>query len=140
MAKRTPKYQTNIQHAQGPVIGEHNTVNQHFYAGIPALSTDYASRIQNFLSEYLGTPEQPAPFRGRDADLARLDAWLDDPKAPPYAFLAAPARRGKPALLVQWSQRLLNQIFLQPYIRFEEEVLSRLCGMYRLSHISCYPF
>jgi hypothetical protein len=68
--------------------------------------TDYAARIQNFLTEYLGTPERPVPFGGRDDALARIDAWLDNPRASPYRLLAAPAGRGKSALLVRWVQRL----------------------------------
>lgn len=119
----TPKYQTTIHNGKGTVIGEGNIVINHFSGGISILSTDYASRIQNFLTEYLGTPDQPVPFGGRDADLARLDAWLEDPKAPPYALLAAPAGRGKSALLVQWTQRLLERqdlavVFFPISIRF----------------------
>jgi hypothetical protein len=60
MPQRTPKYQTHIHHAQGPVIGDHNTVINHFAGSISTLSTYYASRIQNFLTEYLGTPGQPS--------------------------------------------------------------------------------
>jgi hypothetical protein len=97
--------------------------------GIAALPTDYAARIQNFLTEYLGTPERPVPFGGRDADLAHLDAWLDDPHAAPYLLLAAPAGRGKSALLVRWVQRLLTRkdlglAFVPVSIRFRTNLAS----------------
>jgi hypothetical protein len=69
------------------IHGSHNVIN-FIVQGIVTLPTDYATRIQNFLTEYLGTLERPVPFGGREADLARLDAWLDDPTAPPYLLLA----------------------------------------------------
>src|SRR5579883_959455 len=125
MSDDSARYHPSIQQGYGTIVGNYNTITQHFhfYAGVPTLSTDYAHRIQNFLTEYLGTPGQPVPFGGRDADLARLDAWLEDPKAPPYALLAAPAGRGKSALLVQWTQRLLRRqdlavVFFPISIRF----------------------
>ncbi|HEX8221477.1 MAG TPA: hypothetical protein VF914_19980 [Chloroflexia bacterium] len=76
-------------------------------AGLSRLATDYSSRVRRFLDEYVGTPDEPVPFGGRDEELASLDAWLDDPEAPPYKLAAAPAGRGKSALLVHWSRRLL---------------------------------
>src|SRR5262249_23270322 len=94
-----------------------------YVQGINALSIDYAARIQNFLIEYLGTAKDPVPFDGREADLARLDAWLENPESPPYLLLVAPAGRGKSALLVPWSSRLLRRadvavVFLPVSIRF----------------------
>jgi hypothetical protein len=74
--------------------------------GIAALPADYASRVQAFLAEYLGTDRRPVPFGGRDTEMAQLDAWLDGADAPPYLLLAGPAGRGKSALLVRWTQRL----------------------------------
>jgi hypothetical protein len=125
MSDSSPHYHASIQHGYGTVIGDYSNITQHFHfsTGIATLSTDYAHRIQNFLTEYLGTPKQPVPFGGRNADLTRLDAWLDDPKAPPYALLTAPAGRGKSALLVQWSQQLLKRrdlavVFFPISIRF----------------------
>src|SRR5512140_4005206 len=76
--------------------------------GIDRLPTRYDGRVQNFLHYYLGTPEDPAPFGGRQADLQALDAWLDDPKTPRYSLMAAQAGRGKSALLTQWVIRLTN--------------------------------
>jgi hypothetical protein len=46
------------------------------------------------------------PFGGRDAELARLDRWLEDPAAPRNLLITAPAGRGKTALLVRWLDRL----------------------------------
>lgn len=68
--------------------------------GINLLPYDYDQRIQNFLTEYLGTESHPVPFGGRDEALKMLDAWLAE--TTPYLLLAAPAGRGKSALLVRW--------------------------------------
>lgn len=100
-----------------------------FTTGIATLPTDYAARIQNFLTEYLGTASRPVPFGGRDADLARLDAWLDHASTPPYLMLTAPAGRGKSALLVRWCQRLLARqdlaiVFIPVSIRFRTNLAS----------------
>lgn len=73
------------------------------------LATRYDSRVQNFLEYYLGAKDHPAPFGGRASDLAALDAWLNDPAAPPYASLIAPAGRGKSALLAHWVTRLASR-------------------------------
>ena len=90
--------------------------------GIVALPADYASRIQNFLVDYLGSERVSVPFGGRSADLARLDAWLDAPQQP-YTLLAAPAGRGKSALVSRWTSSLLARpeiitIFMPVSIRF----------------------
>ena len=105
------------------VIGDRNVVVQNFTAGLTALATDYGLRVENFLSDYLGTAEQPMPFGGRDRELRALDDWLADPAAPRYLLLAAPAGRGKSALLVQWLRRLatrpdVNVAFAPISIRF----------------------
>jgi hypothetical protein len=68
--------------------------------GIHLLPYDYDQRIQNFLGEYLGSDQHPVPFGGRDDALKMLDNWLAD--TTPYLLLAAPAGRGKSALLVRW--------------------------------------
>ena len=73
---------------------------------IQRVKFDYASRIRNFLTEYLGTPGQPVPFGGREPQMAILNQWLSNTTATPYALLAAPAGRGKSALLVRWLQTL----------------------------------
>jgi len=110
--------------SQGPVIGDYNFVIQNFVSGLTILPTEYASYIKNFLLEYLGTPTQPTLFGGREIELAELDRWLADPAASPYRFLCAPAGRGKSALLVHWSKRLLARddqavIFMPVSVRFD---------------------
>jgi hypothetical protein len=79
------------------ILGNQNVVNV-LVQGVNRLPTDYANRIQNFLIEYLGTPEHPVPFGGRERDIAHLDEWLADPQASPYLLLATLAGRGKSAL------------------------------------------
>ncbi len=93
-------------HVAGDVVAgdKHVTINNYFTGGLEAPRSDAA--VRNFLAYYVGTPDQPAPFGGRAADLAALDAWLADPAAPPYALLAAPAGRGKSGLLAHWVTRL----------------------------------
>ena len=90
--------------------------------GIHSVYSDLAVRIQNFLSEHLGTSEFSVPFGGRAVELASLDKWLED-DGPPYLLLTAPAGRGKSALLVHWSQQLLARqdvaiVFIPVSIRF----------------------
>lgn len=82
----------------------HWLFDRYITQGIAALSAPFAERIQSFLTEYTGTVDQPIPFGGRDADLERLTLWLADANGPPLLMLAAPAGRGKSALLVHWSR------------------------------------
>lgn len=98
-------------------------------AGIDALPNDYAGRIQNFLVEYLGTERRPVPFGGRNEDLATLDRWLARGDGAPYALLAAPAGRGKSALVAHWSRLLtvrpnVISVFLPVSIRFRTNLAS----------------
>ncbi len=82
-----------------PVLPHRNPIVE----GINLLPYDYDQRIQNFLGEYLGSDAHPVPFGGRDDALKMLDNWLAD--TTPYLLLAAPAGRGKSALLVRWLDR-----------------------------------
>ena len=107
----------------------HRWIMDLFVYGISSLTTDYSVRIRNFITEYLGTPELPVPFGGRDSDLRNLNTWLDDREAPPYMLMAAPAGRGKSALLVNWSQQLLTRndlavVFVPVSIRFRTNLAS----------------
>src|SRR5579883_1592181 len=70
--------------------------------GLRDLPTDDVARVQHFLAEYLGDARHPVPFGGRERDFERLDTWLANRQAPPYLLLAAPAGRGKSALLLRW--------------------------------------
>jgi len=106
----------------GDVVGRDKITN-YLIQGINGLSTDYSDRIKNFIVEYLGTPDKPVPFGGRQTELAALDAWLADPAAPPYALIAAEAGRGKSALLTRWMQSVLERdlahvVFIPISIRF----------------------
>jgi len=100
-----------------PVLPRRNPIVE----GIHLLPYDYDQRIQNFLTEYLGTDAHPVPFGGRDDALKMLDTWLA--QTTPYLLLAAPAGRGKSALLVRWLDSLkarddLALAFVPVSIRF----------------------
>ena len=108
---------------EGDKVAGHKITVQ-FVEGITRLSPPYANRIQNFLDTYLGTPENPIPFGGRNDELEVLDEWLLDENAPPYALIAAEAGRGKSALLAQWSRRVIENewahvVFIPISIRFD---------------------
>lgn len=95
--------------------------------GIHLLPYGYDFRIQNFLAEYLGTREQPEPFGGRENALKQLDKWLDGDTQ--RLLLAAPAGRGKSALLVRWLDRLtcrddLAIAFVPVSVRFRTNLSS----------------
>ncbi len=95
--------------------------------GIHLLPNGYDFRIQNFLTEYLGTPEQPEPFGGRDEALKTLENWLEGDSQ--RLLLAAPAGRGKSALLVRWLGRLLARedlalVFVPVSVRFRTNLAS----------------
>jgi trypsin-like peptidase len=83
-------------------------VSDNLTAGIGQIQPTYTTRVANFLTDYLGTPSEPEPFGGRTQELDQLDAWLADGNAEPYLLVAAPAGRGKSALLAQWC-RILSE-------------------------------
>jgi len=104
-------------------VDDFNTVVNTLTEGLRELPTDYAARVKNFLAEYLGSPRHPVPFGGRVEEFDYLDGWLADQDAPSYLLLAAPAGRGKSALLLRWCQRLLARpdfaaIYFPVSIRF----------------------
>jgi V8-like Glu-specific endopeptidase len=95
--------------------------------GIHLLPHGYDFRIQNFLTEYLGMPKQPEPFGGREDVLRQLDEWLDGDTQ--RLLLAAPAGRGKSALLVRWLDHLLYRddlaiVFVPVSVRFRTNLSS----------------
>jgi hypothetical protein len=76
----------------GDVVGRDKIIIN-LTRGLDELATRYDSRVQNFLEYYLGAKDHPAPFGGRAADLAALDAWLDDlavTTSPSHCEAAAP--------------------------------------------------
>ena len=92
---------------------------QALLTGIRGIPLDYSTLIHNFLTDYL-----KAPFGGRDQHLAKLDEWLHDQTAPPYALLSAEAGRGKSALLVHWAasveaRSLAHVAFIPISLRYE---------------------
>ena len=98
-------------------------------AGLRRLSTDYASRVQAFVTEYVGGPDRPVPFGGRGPELHTLTEWLADAAAPRYLLIAAGAGKGKSALLVRWARELLTRsdvapIFFPISIRFRTNLAS----------------
>lgn len=108
--------------------------------GIHLLPNGYDFRIQNFLSEYLGSPEQPEPFGGREDALKALDDWLDGDTQ--RLVLAAPAGRGKSALLVRWLDRLIARedlalVFVPVSVRFRTNLASTFFASLaaRLAHL-----
>ena len=76
-------------------------------AGRIAAST-FAGLIENYLQMYLITEDgqQKVPFGGRQKEINLLDRWLEDPQSASRFLVAAPAGRGKSALLVNWLERL----------------------------------
>ncbi|MEO0935553.1 MAG: ATP-binding protein [Cyanobacteria bacterium J06641_2] len=116
--------------ATGMKVGEiKGSVTIYQTGSVASLSPDYATRIQNFFNEYSGTPKEPVPFGGREQEIELLDTWLDNDKAPPYLLLAAPAGRGKSALLVNWNKHLLAKqniavVFFPVSIRFRTNLAS----------------
>ncbi len=114
--------------AQGNIILTGDILIQTITQGIRTLPTNYATKIENFIHAYLGTPQEPVPFGGRDAALRSLNTWLEDPNAPPRLLLTAPAGRGKSALLVRWlaalEQETLEKVFVPISIRYETNLAS----------------
>src|SRR5258707_5871792 len=86
-----------------------NTTVETLTEGLRELPTDDVARVRHFLAEYLGNTRHPVPFGGRARDFERLTHWLTEDGGPPYALLAAPAGRGKSALLLRWCQQLLTR-------------------------------
>jgi hypothetical protein len=73
--------------------------------GLGGLPGSPVTSVQQFLAQYLGRPDAPVPFGGREAELASLDRWLEEHDHP-YALVVAGAGRGKSALLAQWANRV----------------------------------
>lgn len=101
--------------------------------------------VQQFLHQYLGTVAVPAPFGGRDAEMAALDHWLGD-DACPFAVMAARAGRGKSALVTRWAARLARSattdvIVVPISIRFDTALSPAAISILgaRLRHIDADP-
>ncbi len=104
--------------------------------------------IQNFFIHYQGTPSSPVAFGGRQSTLEALDAWFDNSEEAPYLLLAAPAGRGKSAVLVRWSERLAGRtgvttVFVPISVRFNTNlsrvVFSSLVSQLAAAHGDAAP-
>ncbi len=62
--------------------------------------------VENFVNSHLKGPGGRLPFAGRAAELAALNAWLDDPDAPGYHLISGQAGTGKSTLLMRWVEDL----------------------------------
>ncbi len=101
--------------------------------GLLGLPGSPLNGVEQFLREYLGTPEMPAPFGGRQVQLAELDHWLAS-STHPYALLVAEAGRGKSALLTRWvtavaDERRAEVVFVPISIRFSTSLKSTTLGL-----------
>lgn len=87
----------------------------------------YRGYIQAFRQHYLASGQLAAqPFGGRDVECERLDNWLVDIAAPNRYLITAPTARGKSALLVQWTERLVSDttwavVFVPISLRFSTD-------------------
>ena len=114
----------NAQPGRDFVGRDQITIRNYFTGGLGRLPIDYSARIEEFLLEYLGSRRKQVPFGGRATQLAELDGWLDDRRAPPYYLMIAEAGRGKSALVCRWQTQILTRpdvdvIFVPISIRFE---------------------
>jgi len=102
---------------------------RHLARGLASLATDYRSRVQAFLSVYLGGRDRHVPFGGRAREMCELDDWLNDAEAPRFMLVTAGAGKGKSALLVRWTRTLLARddvapVFFPISIRFRTNLAS----------------
>jgi hypothetical protein len=81
------------------VTGSYNLLVQF---GLTPTPPTYRGLIRRFLQAYLGSPQAPVPFGGRDAQIVQLNQWLAEPDATSNLLVTAPAGRGKTSLLVHW--------------------------------------
>ena len=102
---------TDASRAQIGVLGDDARVygGIHFYTSptrsLALLPFNLGTNIRNFLLNYLGTEDRPVPFGGRHDALARLEQWRTQSDKR-FLLLAAPAGRGKSALLAHWADGL----------------------------------
>jgi hypothetical protein len=76
----------------------------------PLAEAPAAGAINNFLHHYLGDPDSPVPFGGRDSTLNALVAWLDQDPEHPYSLVTSQAGRGKSALVSRLWGRLMDSV------------------------------
>lgn len=105
------------------------------------LFPQFKTSIENFLISYLGTYKEQVPFGGRDEQLSHLEEWRSL-STRQRLLLVAPAGRGKSALLVRWSQMLVNRddvavLFMPISARFgtNRDEVTFACLAVRLAHL-----
>ena len=110
--------------------------------GLNAVPSTASGGFRLFLREYLGLPDEPVPFGGREESLNALDAWFGNPGTP-YGLLVAPAGRGKSALLARWCSDVASDgraavAFVPLSIRFRTASEAHLVGLLgaRLRHLT----
>ena len=88
-----------VAHGAGATAVGVNTGTIISIYGIQALPATYKARIRRFLQAYLGDEDSPILFGGRDAELALLNDWLEDPgrAAQPAADRAGRVRQERAA-------------------------------------------
>ncbi|MFN8466340.1 MAG: serine protease [Caldilineaceae bacterium] len=101
--------------------------------GLATLPGNVLANLEDFLDEYLGSPEHPVPFGGRKQALARLDTWLAD-TAVTHGVMAETAGKGKSALLTKWVTRVIadrraDVVFVPVSQRFDTALYSRFCAL-----------
>jgi len=129
--------------ARARLIAERQKRSESILSGLPSF-LPYQTAISNFVASYLGSAQNPEPFGGRDKEVEALDDWVRDDTASPYLIIAAPLGRGKSALLVRWSTRLLEDesescrvVFVPVSVRYDLNTATavfsalgaRLCAM-----------
>jgi len=91
---------------------------RHF--GLAQAANELRGTVEQFFEHYIGTASRPRPFAGRNAELARLDAWLTASDKPPRLVVTGASASGKSALLARWAARITSYhvLFLPVSVRF----------------------
>jgi Trypsin-like peptidase domain len=114
------------------------------FQGLPSR---WATQVEAFLVQYLGTQGNPVPFGGRDPQIKALDDWLEDASAPRYGLIEARAGLGKSALLARWVDSLrsksdgYNLVYFPISARWQTNSQTAIFQSiaFRLSRLFCEP-
>jgi hypothetical protein len=66
------------------------------------IAKSFRDRTSEIFTEYIESESGQVPFGGRNAELQRLNSWLDDERAAPRMLITSPTGWGKSALVVRW--------------------------------------
>jgi hypothetical protein len=100
-AKRIQEIHKSVKQIEAQV---YFLVKQHY-----ELPPAYRRGLERFEKLYLGDEKNKVPFGGRTKEILALDHWLLNEDQPPYAIIAAPAGRGKSALMVVWANLVIKR-------------------------------